>query len=118
MSTTTSGPFTPVVRRTIPSGSVNGGVPAAGVSHPFSHVPDGDPLVLGGIVGRAGGVGDALVDPGVTGATAVDVDGASDAGASPSHAASDPASTQTDIKMRNLRKRNAPEYSGTTRGYR
>jgi hypothetical protein len=101
----------------IPSGSVNSAVSASGVAHPFSHVPDGTPLIAGGIAGRAGGVGEALGDPGDTGATWGDVETASGAG-SLSHATSDPASTQTETEMRNLRKRSTPERSGTSRGYR
>jgi hypothetical protein len=120
MSTTINGPLTPVVRRMIPSGSVNGGVPAAGVAHPFTHVADGAPLVAGGIAGRAGGVGEALGDPGeteVTGAAWDDAEAAAGTGSFPSHEASNPANTQTDIEMRNLRKLSTPERSGTTRGY-
>jgi hypothetical protein len=70
MSTTTSGPFTPVVRRTIPSGSVNLGAPAGGVVHPSTQSADAAPLVGGGLAGVAGGVGDAVGDPGVIGADA------------------------------------------------
>ncbi|MGZ5298796.1 MAG: hypothetical protein ACXWDU_03890 [Actinomycetota bacterium] len=108
---TTRGPFTPVVRRMMPSGSVNGGVPAAGVAHPFSHFPDGGPLVAGGRAGIAGGVGEALGDPdgtGVTGEIWDDVEAASGAGSLPSHATSEGASRQTNTEMRNLRKRSTP----------
>ena len=102
----------------MPRGSVNGGVPTIGVAHPFSHVPARGPLVAGGITGRAAGVGDALGDPGVRGATTDDVEEGAGAGSFPSHAASDEASTHTNTETRNLRKRSTPERSGTTRGYR
>jgi hypothetical protein len=68
MSTTTNGPFTPVVRRMIPSGSVNLGVSAPGVVHPSTHSEKTAPIVGGGLAGVAGGVGDAIGDAGVTGA--------------------------------------------------
>ncbi len=105
----------------IPSGSVNVGVSDAGVSQPFRQVPDGAPMVAGGITGSAGGVGDALGEPGetgVTGATEVGVGDAAGEGSLPSHATIDPPNTQTNTEMSNLRKRNTPERSGTTRGYR
>ncbi len=54
----------------MPSGSVNGGVPDAGVAHPFTHVPVGGPLVAGGTAGTAGGVGEAAGDATGTGETA------------------------------------------------
>jgi hypothetical protein len=65
-------------------------------------------------------VGEALGDPAgtaVTGAACDDVEAEAGVGSFPSHAASDPANTQTDIEIRNLRKRSTPERSGTTRGY-
>ena len=96
----------------IPSGSVNGGVPAFGVSHPWSHVPVGGPLVSGGTIGSAGGVGDAVGDPGVSGAIGEDVDGAETGGSCPSHAASSSTDMQTNVEVRNLRKRNAPAGRG------
>ncbi len=63
-------------------------------------------------MGSAGGVGDATGDPGVTGAIGDDVDGAGDAGSSPSQAANNSAQTQTNVGMRNLRNRNAPGRRG------
>lgn len=92
---------------------MNGGVPAGGVVHPLSHVPVGTPLVAGGIAGTAGGVGEALGDPGERGATADDADGDARGGSCPSHAASDPASTHTSSDLKDLRKRDAPERLGT-----
>ena len=59
MSTTTSGPFTPVVRRTMPSGSVNPRVPSAGVDHPTVHVAETGRDVGRGPAGTSGGVTDA-----------------------------------------------------------
>ena len=41
VGTGVSGPLTPVVRRMMPSGSVNGGAPDAGVAHPFTQSPVG-----------------------------------------------------------------------------
>ena len=63
-------------------------------------------------MGSAGGVGDATGDPGVRGAIGDDVDGVGAAGSSPSHAANSSAQTQTNVEMRNLRKRNAPGGRG------
>src|SRR4249920_1236345 len=115
MSTTTSGPFTRVVRRMIPSGSVNCGVPDAGVAHPSTHVPVGGPLVAGGTAGTAGGVGEAVGDASGTGETGAACDGvgaASGAGASPSHATSGTARTHATIRMSDLRKRSTPGAIG------
>ena len=67
MSTTTSGPFTPVVRRMMPSGSVNRGVFAGGVIQPLTQVAEATPEVDGGVSGTAGGVGELVGEPGVTG---------------------------------------------------
>ena len=68
MSTTVSGPWTPVVRRTIPSGSVNNGVSASGVVHPYTQLSVVGPFVGGGTAGVAGGVGDAVGKAGLIGA--------------------------------------------------
>ena len=95
----------------IPSGSVNSGVPAFGVLHPPSQSPVGGPLVAGGTIGRAGGVGDSTGDPGgvgVNGAIDDGVDGAEDVGSDPSHATNNSTDMQTNSGMWNLRKRNAP----------
>jgi hypothetical protein len=62
MSTTVSGPFTPVVRRMIPSGSVNADVPTAGVCHPSTQLAVAGPFVGGGTAGVAGGVTEAAGD--------------------------------------------------------
>lgn len=51
----------------IPSGSVDLGIPAAGVVHPSTHSTAAAPLVGGGLAGVAGGVGDTVGDPGVMG---------------------------------------------------
>src|SRR4249919_392250 len=115
MSTTTSGPRTPVVRRMIPSGSVNCGVPGNGVAHPWSHVPVGGPLVAGDTMGSAGGVGESAGDPGVSGAIGDDLDDAGDAGSSPSHAANSNAQMQTIVEMRNLRNRTLRAVGDATR---
>ena len=45
MSTTTSGPRTLVVRRMMPSGCKDLGVPAGGVTHPFTQVGVAEPAV-------------------------------------------------------------------------
>ncbi len=87
---------------------MNGGVPDAGVAHPFTHVPVGGPLVAGGTAGTAGGVGEAAGDAtgtGETGAACDDVGAASGAGAFPSHATSGTAKKQVSIGMQNRRKR-------------
>jgi hypothetical protein len=105
MSTTSNAASTPVVRRTMPSGSVNSGEPAGGVVHPSTQVADGAPRVRGGRSGSAGGVGDANV----TGAPSDGLVGASErdgvdpaeitrspagpAAGSPSHAVSRQAAT-------------------------
>jgi hypothetical protein len=76
MSVTTSGPFTPVVRRITPSGDVKRGEPAAGVLHPLTQLPVVSPRVGGG---EAGGLGRATavvavapVEPGtITGVSGV-----------------------------------------------
>jgi len=47
---------------------VNLGVPAGGVFHPSTQSAEAAPLVGGGLAGVAGGVGDAVGDPGVIGA--------------------------------------------------
>jgi hypothetical protein len=60
MSVTTSGPFTPVVRRITPSGDVNRGESVAGVRHPFTHVLVVSPRVGGGEAGGDGGATEAL----------------------------------------------------------
>jgi hypothetical protein len=63
MSVTTSGPFTPVVRRITPSGEVNFGEPSAGETQPFTHVVLVSPRRGGGEAGGDGGsTGAALVD--------------------------------------------------------
>jgi hypothetical protein len=62
MSTTTSGPFTRVVLRMMPSGSVKSVEVRGGVVHPWTHVGDGAPRVGGGFFGMAGGVGVAVGD--------------------------------------------------------
>src|SRR5581483_8243175 len=55
MSVTTSGPWTPVVRRMIPSGWVNRGDPAGGVTQPCTHDEVAGPIVGGGDAGGGGG---------------------------------------------------------------
>src|SRR3990170_1765507 len=69
MSTTVSGPFTPVVRRTIPSGSRNRGVPSCGLPHPFTQSSALGPRVGGGSSGRAGGVTEGIALDGGVGET-------------------------------------------------
>src|SRR5438874_11039002 len=74
MSTTTSGPFTPVVRRMIPSGCVASGEFGGGVVQPFSQLVVAAPFVFGATGGIAGFVGETEArDP-----TLGDVDGALD----------------------------------------
>jgi hypothetical protein len=121
MSTTTSGPSTPVVRRTIPSGSVNTGVFADGVIQPLTHVAEATALVGGGTSGTAGGVGEPVGEPEVTGVIGGAVDDPIEAGGLPSHAASAMTSAQPDTHVANRRKR-TPDGSRTPRipraGYR
>jgi hypothetical protein len=60
------------------------------------------------MIGSAGGVGDAVGDPGVNGAIGDDVDGVETGGSPPSHAANSSTKMPTHIEMRVVRKRNAP----------
>lgn len=55
MSVTTSGPSTPVVRRTMAIGWWWSGVPSGGVRQPFAQVGCGGPAVGGGEKGGEGG---------------------------------------------------------------
>jgi hypothetical protein len=71
-------------------------------------VPVGGPLVGGGMIGSAGGVGDAVGDPGVNGAIGEDVGGAATGGSCPSHDAHSNIEMPTNVEMMDLRKRNAP----------
>ena len=89
MSTTTSGPFTPVVRRMMPSGSVNCGVPGVGRGPPIHARPRRRPAGRrrgrgdrgrGGRARRETRPGRARWEP-----RADDVGAASGAGAFPSH---------------------------------
>ncbi|MGZ4152189.1 MAG: hypothetical protein ACXVP3_07075, partial [Actinomycetota bacterium] len=61
MSVTTSGPFTPVVRRITPSGEVNFGESFAGVTQPLTQALVVSPLRGGGDAGgEGGGTGDVV----------------------------------------------------------
>src|SRR5436190_15085269 len=113
MSTTTRGPSTPVVRRMMPSGSVNRGLLAGGVIHPFVQVAVFGPLVGRGVSGVAGGVGEVVGDPGVTAVIGGAVDDGSDEGPLPSHEASPTTNAQTDIAVANLRT-DAPRVGRST----
>jgi hypothetical protein len=105
MSTTTRGPVTPVVRRTIPRGSVNRGESAGGVIQPFTHVSCFFPRVFGGFAGTAGGVGEGVT---TLEAAAADGDGAREgvttaAGCAPSQPASSVAATINEERRADLR---------------
>jgi hypothetical protein len=66
MSVTSRGPRTPVVRLITPSGEVNLGDPAGGVTQPFTQLRVAAPRVGGGEAGGFGGatsVGEAVPDP-------------------------------------------------------
>ena len=51
----------------MPSGSVNSGVFVGGVIQPLTHVGEATPDIRGGTPGTAGGVGEPVGEPGVTG---------------------------------------------------
>ncbi len=108
MSTTTSGPFTPVVRRITPRGSVDLGVPAGGVTHPSTHSAEATPLVGGGLAGVAGGVGDAVGDAGVIGAETVGVALSAGGRSESQPARATPIAAKASTNRENLRNRRPP----------
>src|SRR5512132_4318636 len=59
MSTTSTGPVSPVIRPMMLSGRFHRSEPSAGVSHPPSHLSVDAPDRAGGVSGNAGGVGEA-----------------------------------------------------------
>ena len=101
----------------MPSGSVNAGVFARGVLHPLTQVAEATPLVAGGVLGTAGGVGEPMGEPGVTGVIGGVVDDPTDGEGLPWHATSATTRAQRDAHVANRRKR-TPDGSGTVRGYR
>jgi hypothetical protein len=82
---------------------VNFGVPGSGVVHPLTQLAVAWPCVGGGVAGVAGGVGEVVGDPGLTGAGG-DVD-VGEAGWLPSQTDSVTAmSIETPKDQMNLRK--------------
>ena len=101
----------------MPSGSVNSDVFGVGAVHPYTQLAVVGPLLGSGVVGVAGGVGEAVGDPGLTGAGA-DVDDAA-GGVFPTQADKTNArSAETQSDQMNLRKPSTQHGSGTQRGYR
>ncbi|MGA9161642.1 MAG: hypothetical protein WB297_12380 [Actinomycetota bacterium] len=101
MSTTISGPRTPVILRITRSGSAYLAESRAGVAHPFTQSVAAGPCVAGDSSGRAGGVGDAVEPVPDVGVTGGEIDGASGP-VSPVHAASESTMPVTAIAPENV----------------
>lgn len=105
----------------MPSGSVNAGVFAGGVVHPLTQVAEATLEVGGGVSGTAGGVGEAVGEPGVTAVIGGVVEDPAEGDGLPWHAASAATRAVMDTPDANRRKR-TPDGSGTLRilraGYR